>query len=191
MLQKLHQRITIWIKVLQKFADRIWYAPLIGLLAALDNLIVVIPNDGILISSSMLIPKRWFIFALSVTIGSLLGALFLAALVNMHGLPMILDYYPGAQETKAWAWTQSFFDRYGLMVVFFVAITPLAQQPAIILASLAGTPLSQLAAIIFCGRLIKFLIMAYIGSHAPKLLSRMWGVREELEEAGIQLEKIS
>lgn len=183
----LHARINALVARLQKFADRIWYAPLIGLLAALDNLVIVIPNDGILISSSMLAPRRWFLFALSVAIGSALGALVLAALVEIQGLPWILQIFPGLSETSTWAWTSEFFSKYGLLVVFGVALTPSFQQPAVILASLANTPLLELTVVIFVGRFIKFLIMAYIGSHSPHLLKKLWGVKGELKDVGVKI----
>lgn len=185
--EKLHQKISATIKFLQRYTDRFWYPPLIGFLAALDNIIIVIPNDGILISSSMLIPKRWFVLALSVAIGSTLGAIGLAALVEYQGLPWILEIYPGINETKSWIWNVQFFEKYGLLLVFAVAVTPFIQQPAIILASLADTPFLELAVVVFSGRFIKFMIMAYIGSHAPRLLSKMWGLRGELQEVGVQI----
>ncbi|HEX4925423.1 MAG TPA: VTT domain-containing protein [Bdellovibrionales bacterium] len=185
--EKLHVKIAEYVKYLQKFADRVWYGPLIGLLAALDNIVVIIPNDGILISSSMLTPRRWLLLALCVAIGSTIGAAALSLLVETHGLDLVMRVYPGINETTSWVWMEKFFDRYGLFLVFFVAITPIAQQPAVILASLAATPLVELVAVVFSGRLIKFLIMAYIGSHAPALLSKMWGVRGELEEVGVKI----
>lgn len=49
----------------------------------------------------MLTPRRWFILALSVSIGSTLGAIGLAALVEIKGLPWILDLFPGLSEAKA------------------------------------------------------------------------------------------
>ena len=52
--QRFQRIVTVQIKRLQRYTGRSWYAPLIGLLSALDNIVVVIPNDGILISSSML-----------------------------------------------------------------------------------------------------------------------------------------
>jgi membrane protein YqaA with SNARE-associated domain len=185
--EKLHEKITLLIKFLQRYTDRFWYPPLIGFLAALDNLVVVIPNDGILISSSMLIPKRWFGFALSVAIGSTVGAMVLASLVESQGLPWILEAYPGINETKSWAWSVEFFEQYGLFLVFAVAVTPFVQQPAVILATLANTPLLELAAVIFLGRFIKFLIMAYVASHAPAMLAKMWGIKGELKEVGIEV----
>lgn len=135
----------------------------------------------------MLLPKRWFILALCVAVGSTLGALALATLVEFQGLPWILDMYPGVIETKTWTLSMEFFERYGLFLVFAVAITPFMQQPAVILASLANTPLIKLAAVIFIGRFIKFLIMSYLGSHAPRLLSKMWGLKGELDDAGVKL----
>jgi len=187
MIEKLQRKIQNFVKSIQKYTDRFWYAPLIGLLAALDNLIIIIPNDGILISSSMLKPKHWFLFSLSVAIGSTIGAIALAALVEYQGLPWILDIYPGINETKTWSLSVQFFEQYGLFLVFAVAITPFMQQPAVILASLANTSLIHLAAVIFIGRFIKFLIMAYIGSHAPRLLSKLWGLKDELKDAGVNL----
>ncbi|MFZ4404004.1 MAG: YqaA family protein [Pseudobdellovibrionaceae bacterium] len=185
--EKVHEKIQKYVSFLQRYTDRIWYPPFIGFLAALDNFVIVIPNDGILISSAMLTPKRWFILALSIAVGSTLGALALAVVVEQQGLPWILDAYPGVTDTKAWTLSLEFFEKYGLFLVFAVAITPFTQQPAVILASLANTPLAQLAAVIFIGRFIKFLIMSYIGSHAPRLLSKMWGLKGELKDVGVKL----
>lgn len=185
--KKIHERITYYVGILQRFADRLWYPPLIGTLAALDNFIVVVPTDGILISSSMLTPRRWFWLGMIVSLGSAIGALVLAAFVEWHGVPWIQAMYPGVTETTAWSWTDRFFNEYGLYVVFLVAVSPLMQQPAVILASLAGTPLVELAGVIFTGRTIKYLLMAYLGSHAPKVLAKFWGLRGELEDAGVKL----
>lgn len=183
----LQSKVQRSILSLQRFANRIWYPPFIGALAALDNFIIVIPNDGILISSSMLTPKRWIFLALCVAIGSALGALSLAWAVELYGLPWISERFPGIVGTDYWGTTERFFLEYGLILVFFVAVTPLMQQPVVILAALANTPLMELGAIMFLGRLIKFLLMAYLGSHAPGYLKKMWGLKGELEEAGVKI----
>lgn len=185
--ERLHRIIKVQIKKLQKYAGRSWYVPLIGLLSALDNIVVIIPNDGILVSSSMLKPKRWHVFATSMAIGNTLGAIFLAALVEMHGLPWILNYFPGLDQTQMWSWSMQFLTQYGLLFVFIIGITPLMQQPAIILASLANTPLLPLTAVIFVSRILKFFVMAYVGSHSPKFLNKIWGIKKELEDADVKI----
>jgi membrane protein YqaA with SNARE-associated domain len=187
--EKWHSKIQNAIKILQRHTNRNWYPPFIGVLAALDNLVLIVPTDGILISSSIITPKRWFILALCLAIGSTFGAMVLAALVELHGLPWILEIYPGISETQSWMLSQKFFDQYGLILVFAVAATPLVQQPTVILASLANTPLLQLAIVIFAGRFIKFLLMSYLGSHAPNLLGKLWGLKSELKEVGIKLKE--
>jgi membrane protein YqaA with SNARE-associated domain len=135
----------------------------------------------------MLIPKRWFIFALFVGIGSTIGAMTLATLANQQGLPWILDIFPGIDQTKSWVFTLEFFQKYGLLMTFAVSISPFVQQPAVILAALAHTNFVQLAIVIFAGRFIKFLIMAYVASHAPRLLSKMWGIKGELQDVGVKV----
>lgn len=186
--EKLHAKIQTYIQKMEQYADRIWYPPLICLLAALDNLIVIIPNDGILVASSMLIPKRWAIFALSISIGSTLGAVLLSLMVEHQGLPWVLDLFPGIDKTQMWLWTEEFFDKYGLFVVFAIGASPLMQQPVIILSALANTPLIEFTSVIFAGRFLKFLFMAYLGSHSPRLLKKMWGMKDELKDAGVKIE---
>lgn len=188
MLAMLHTKTKIYIKALQRHVNRLWYPPLIGFLAFLDNFVIVVPTDGILISSSMLTPRRWLLLALSIAGGSTLGALVLAAIVEFHGLPWILNWYPGIVETSTWIWSTKFFDTYGLLLVFAVAMTPFMQQPAVILASLANTPLTKLFAVVFAGRLIKYFVMAYLGSHAPGVLKKLWGLSTELDDAGVKIE---
>lgn len=185
---KLHDKIRSYVTKLERFADRSWYPPLIGILAALDNLVIVIPNDGILVASSMLIPKRWLIFAVCVAIGSTIGAMILSSVVQLQGLPWILDYYPGINETEMWNVTEKFFDEYGLLLVFAIGASPIMQQPVIILAGLANTPLLALAAAIFAGRMLKFTVMAYLGSHSPKMLKKIWGLKDELNDAGVKID---
>jgi len=185
--KRLHIKIQRLVKTLQKHADRPWYAPLIAGLSAIDNFIVIIPNDGILISSAMLVPRRWVLFAVAITIGSTIGGLSLAALVEYQGLPWVEATFPALVSSVTWQWTDHFFDEYGLVVVFIVGLAPVAQQPAVVLAALAGTPLAELTAAIGLGRLFKFMAMAYLGSHAPRVLGRFWGMKDELEEVGVKL----
>ncbi|MBC7466960.1 MAG: hypothetical protein H7256_13310 [Bdellovibrio sp.] len=109
----------------------------------------------------------------------------MAAFVETQGLEWILEMYHGVNETKSWVWTKNFFDKYGLILIFVIAITPLMQQPIIIMASLAEKPLFLLAVIMFSGRIIKFLLMAYIGSHALRLLNKLWGLKGELKDTDV------
>lgn len=184
-MSKIKKFITHTIKTLQNYINRAWYLPMISLLAFLDNFLVVVPTDGILISSSMLRPQKWFLFGLFVAIGSSIGAFGLAWLIEGNGIAIVEKLFPDIQSSSAWIRTQHFFNEYGLWLLFAVAVTPFTQQPAIILAVLAGVPIIQIFLIELLGRWIKFTLMAYLGSHAPNLIKKFWGVSSELKEVGI------
>lgn len=182
------KRLRRYLEFLQKHANAWWYAPVIGLLAALDSFIVVVPTDGLLVSASMLAPRRWFYTALVVTLGSTLGAWLLAALLEIHGLPFLLQLSPGLDQTSAWIWSDQFIDRWGGWALFLVALSPLMQQPAVALAALAGMPLLEIFGLVFVGRVIKYLFLSWVATHAPGLLGKLWGLQDELKEAGVEPE---
>ena len=79
------------------------------------------------------------------------------------------------------------FSHYGLIVLFLVAATPVFQHPAVILAALAGTALAEITAVVLLGRLLKFYLMGYLASHAPRLLAKVWGIQGELRDVGVDL----
>jgi membrane protein YqaA with SNARE-associated domain len=176
------QRILIYVQHLQSFIDRIWYPILLGFLSAIDLFVVFIPTDGLLISSTLLRPKLWIRFAVSTALGSTMGAFVLILITNHLGVPFLMQTFPGLTENTFWQWSLTFFKEHGLLVIFIIAATPVAQQPAVFFASIAGTPVKYFIGIYFVGRILKYLLMAYISSHAPKLISKMWGVQDEIHE---------
>lgn len=186
LLKHLQNKISDSIKWSQKFTNKPWYPLLIGFFAFIDNIIVIVPTDGLLVSSILLRAKRWLWFSLAVTVGSSLGALLLAYLIEIHGMPWMLNYFPNLNTGWAWMTTEKFFLEYGLIVVFVVAAAPIFQHPAIVLAAVSNIALIHIFLAVFAGRLVKYLIMGYISSHAPKMLGRLWGLGEELEEVGIK-----
>jgi membrane protein YqaA with SNARE-associated domain len=182
------KKLTDLVRKLQTYIDRWWYSPVIAALALADNFLLIIPTDGILISSSMLRRNGWVRYAFAIAMGSTLGALMLAHLVELKGLPWILELFPGLADTKTWSYTTEFFEKYGVIVVGAISFTPFMQQPAVVLAGLANIPITKLLPVIFFSRLAKYLIMSYIGSHAPRLIAKMWGLKGELEDAGVKVE---
>lgn len=174
-------------KKLFRYSNRIWFSPLLFLLALLDAFILVIPTDGILISSSMIAKRKWPIFGISVAIGSAIGAFLIVWGVEVYGMEIILKFFPKITETLVWIKTEEFFKQYGLFVLFFVGITPFSQQPALILAALSKGAFLPIFIIILVSRVIKFLIMSYIASHTPKLLNKLWGISKDMKDAGIQI----
>lgn len=184
----MQKKLKRWFTVLQKYADRWWYAPVIGLLAAADLFLVVVPTDGLLISAVMLSPRRWIYTAFMVSLGSALGCLLLAYLLQQHGMPLLQHIVPGIEHHSAWTWTNNLMNQWGSWAIFLIALSPLMQHPAIALAALAGMPVTKIFALAFGGRILKYLLLAYLATHAPGMLGKLWGLQHELEEVGLDKE---
>lgn len=167
---------------LREYSNSIWYPYLIGLLVALDNFLLIVPTDAMTVSAVMLEPKKWIRYALIVAISSSIGAICLAFIVDIYGQTFIETVFPGLEQTRMWILTDKFMADYGLLVVFVIAVTPLTQPPAVILAALSHMPLGYIFLAILVGRSIKYLLIAWISSHAPRLLGKMWGMRGELKD---------
>ena len=185
---KYHRLLKKNARRLRRYANRFWFPPLLLVLALLDVLVIIIPTEGILISSSMLIKRRWMPFALSVAIGSTIGALLLVNLVDHYGLHKVLELYPEIDQAKIWKWTLNIFNQFGLLIVFLVGMTPLSQQPILAIAALSDISFFPLALAILISRIIKFCTYAYVATHAPRLLKKMWGVQNELQDVEIKVQ---
>jgi membrane protein YqaA with SNARE-associated domain len=180
------KRLQSLIAFLQAHARSWWYTPLIALLAAADAFVVVIPTDGLLVSACLLNPRRWIYSVLLITLGSTIGAWALAALLEIHGLPLLLEIAPGIEQTRAWIWSDRMMDEWGAIALFLVALSPLAQHPAVALAALANMPLGEIFLLVFAGRLVKYGAWGWISTHTPKMLKNIWGLQGDLEEAGVE-----
>lgn len=170
-----------------KYSNRTWYLFILFFLAFLDSILIIIPADGILISSSMITKKRWLQFGLSIALGSTLGGLLLIVFIEGQGIELLLKYYPELFKTFAWIKTEAFFKEYGLLVLFFVGIAPISQQPALILAALSKGAILPIFFIMLISRLLKFLFISYIASHTPKHLSKLWGLANEMKKTDVHI----
>lgn len=176
------KRLQNFFKRAQAYVDRWWYPPLLGFLAGVDLFLIIIPTDGLMVSSVIMKPKRWISMALWTAVGSSLGALALAAVLEVHGLPFLLWLKPGLDQSSIWIWTDQMMHQWGGWALFAVAISPLMQHPAVALAALAKMPLLEIFSMVFAGRILKYLLLAWISSHAPHVLEKLWGIQSELKE---------
>lgn len=179
------KRLKSWIDVLQSHVNNWWYAPALALVAFIDLFILIIPTDALLISGSMLAPKRWMYFATVVALGSSIGAWLLAAILQVHGMPFLLHVAPNVMQSHAWIWSIHLMEEWGVWAVFFISISPIIQHPIVALAALSGMSLYKILGLVFAGRWIKYMFLAWLGTHAPRLLNRLWVVKKELKEIGI------
>jgi len=170
------------IGTLQTYIARPWYPPLLGVLAALDHFVFVIPTDGLLVTSVIAAPKRWLSTFLWITLGSVVGGVVLAAFLQHYGTPFLEWLSPGILETHYWKLTISWVDHYGLWALFAITALPIFQHPVIAITALAGIPLGKIALFMLGGRIVKYAVFTWLSIHAPKVLFRMRPVHKEIDE---------
>jgi membrane protein YqaA with SNARE-associated domain len=175
---------------LYRLVSRPWYPFLLGLLAAADIFLVFLPTDGMLVASIMLERRKWLVQSVFLAIGSTIGALGLAWLTRAQGLPWILRMFPGLENTETWHTAIEYFNDYGSWLVMANAATIFAQQPTIILAGISAMNFGVFTMAFLAGRTLKYFGIGFLGSYAPSVLTRLFGLRGELEDADIpQLRK--
>ncbi len=160
-----------WQKILQ-FADRWWYGPLLGFLAAIDYFVLFIPMDALVFAASALRPKRWLSIGFCTGIGSTLGALTLAIFLKKYGITFLMHLFPWITHSHAWYFSMNFMAKYGNWAVWLIAVGPFLQHPMIALAMAGKVPLPRLFFLVLAGRIPKYLIYAYVSGSMPGLLQR-------------------
>lgn len=185
-VKKVAQRIF----QLQKYSRKWWYPSFGAFMAALDQYVVIIPVDGLLASSVLLNPKKWFVLALFFTFGSSFGVLGYVWILHTLGIDNLMSFFPSLFQTQTWEMAEKFFASHGAWVVFFSGISPLPQQPAVIVTALAEVPFWTIAGMLLTGRFLKFVLIAYLSSFAPEKLFKLWGIQQELKEMHIQAENL-
>ncbi len=181
MTNKFSRKLLGSLRALQKHMDRPWYLPVVALLALADIFIMIIPTDALLITAVLFKPKRWWVAATLVALGSSLGALILAGFVGWD-LDALTRLFPSLFESPSWKGTDAFLERYGAWALALLAAGPLPYQPAVILCALSGMSLPETFLATFLGRGGKYYVLAYLASHAPKYLEKFGGVRREMTE---------
>lgn len=182
------KRMIKAIQHLQVYGQRWWYPPLLGLLAAIDHYVLFIPVDGLLASSALLNPRRWVVLTIYFTIGSTIGVLGFVWILHIIGIEKLMALFPVVFDSPAWQMAQDFFHTYGSWVVLLSGASPFPQQPAVITTALAEVPFWTIAGMLVVGRLLKFTLIAYLSSFAPKKLSQIWGIQGELKEMEVPVE---
>jgi membrane protein YqaA with SNARE-associated domain len=147
---------------LQTKAGTAWMVPAFALLAAIDLFVAFIPSDALVITAALVKPRQWLYAALTISLGSALGAGLLAALV-----------YQFSPDTSSLSWFAEWVKNYGPLALCLFSAGPLPQQPAVALCALAGMPLPHVMAAVFIGRALKYGLFAWSATHAPKLLAHL------------------
>jgi membrane protein YqaA with SNARE-associated domain len=164
-------RLSRWLSQLEKFADRSWYLPLMAGLTALDFFILILPLDGMVMTSAFLRRPRWFATALGFALGAWVGGMALALAIDHWGEPLVRSLMGDVLGSPYWLKTAAWVGQHGIWALLGLTLTPLPLHPPIAICTLAGVPLVEMAGILFVGRLTKYSVLCWVSCRAPKFLT--------------------
>lgn len=176
------RRLVRWFARIEQYSDRWWYHLAIALFAALDLFIVVVPTEGILVTTVLMRPRRWILTFLWISFGCGMGALGMASLMRHFGEPMLQVFFSSTMQTETWSEILGLIERYGTEGLLLIALGPFPQAPAVAFCGLTHMPLANIFFCIFIGRSVKYGLLAWITLHSPKLIRRLRGVYREVDE---------
>ncbi len=165
-MTRIWERFLHACKRLPSYTEKVWFAPLVALLAFLDFFIFIVPLDPIVVGAFLAAPKRRFRVAWMTALGSTLGAVGFALLIRHQGMDFLNSFAPGILEND-WARTLGhWIQDYGFWALAGSAAVPIYQHPAVALAALSPLPMIWIFWGMLLGRAIKFSAYALLTQHA-------------------------
>lgn len=170
------------LKYVMKKIDNIFFPILLGFLAAIDHFVIIIPSDGILVTSVFIRKKKWLRNAIGISLGSTLGAMLLVLLIHDIGLNVLIQKFPSITSSQFWPISHDLLEKYGLWGLFIMMVSPLMQQPMLCLIGLSDHPFSEIAVVVLIGKAIKYFAMSWVASKFPEFIRKSKLLGQEVQE---------
>ncbi len=148
------------------------------LLAILDSagLPVIGGVDALLIAVAINAPAQAYLAAVCALGGSLIGTSILFAIARKGGKVLLARHISGRRGARLHSW----FERYGLVMVFVPALSPipLPMKVPVFCAGALNVRWSYFLGVVGCARLIRYFSLAFLGvrygSSTVLLLTTHW-----------------
>ena len=143
--------------------------------AALESIIIPIPADPLLVATVLAKPKRWRQLALACTMASVIGGVGGWA-IGAFFSPYLYDWLSMLPERvyapSAFAAVEVGFAKFGILLVFLGAFSPLPYKVIAISAGISGFGLLPFLLTSIIGRGLRFAIVAGIAKNNgnPKMV---------------------
>jgi membrane protein YqaA with SNARE-associated domain len=145
---------------LAPYADRPWFPPLAGFLAFAATLSFTVPVVPVLCTLVAINRRRWLWLALWAVLGSAAAGALFTHLLGHFGTAFLAEKLPQLVVSKHWHLLVKWVSSYGFISLAAIAVSPIAQTPALILAALLGMPWFEVFASLALGKGVKYTLMA-------------------------------
>ena len=147
-----------------------WFPLLVGLCAFLVTITLTLPVELLVVMSVLISPTRWGAIGLSAALGGSVGSLGLYLAFHHLGWNLLIEWYPDIAKSKLWADSTRWLSEYGALALFVLMTVPLPvlKTPALAFVAIYRMPIYEVALAIILGKLLKYLLYAYVVSRFPK-----------------------
>lgn len=168
------KKFFAYLKSFPEYASKPWYPYVLALIAFADYFLFVIPLDAMVVASVMVARKRWFSISFWACLGSTIGAVLFAVLIQHYGMDFLQHWAPHLLEDKLAVTITHWLQEYGFWALLGIAMLPLHQHPTVAIAALANIPALTIFITMFLGRFIKYCIYNWLSLHAKNGLSKIF-----------------
>jgi hypothetical protein len=150
------------------------------------------PVTAIVVPATLLAATRWRSVSLFSALGSALGAITLMLVFHHLGWAQLYERFPELALNESWSRVLRWASAYGAITLFFIAVSPLPQTPALIFFGAVRHDYAGVFVAMLSGKLIKYALFAWTTSRLPRgsatlrigSRSDWWGLRTLLRKRG-------
>ncbi len=182
--------VRLWAR-LRRYAHRPWYTPAVATSATLDYFFLASPAQSLFIATVLLNPARRLATAAWFSVAAALGALLLAAGVQLLGGPVEAWLAQSSSATASWQRLQGWIDAWGVLALLGLSVIPVPLRTAVILTALAGVSFLAVGVAVLLGRGLTFAVLAQVIHQTPRVLQRLPWVRRWLDAQKAHAQDVS
>ena len=165
-------RFANFLTRLQRYASRPWYIPVVATSATLDYFVLASPAQSLFITTVLLNPARRVYAAVCFSLGAALGALLLAAGIQLLDAPMAALLADQTAPSTFWLRMEAWIAAWGLWALLGLSLIPIPLRTMVVLAALAGLSFPAIGLMVGVGRLLALIVIGQLVYQAPGFLMR-------------------
>lgn len=139
-------------------------------LALTGTITAAYPVTAVVVPATLLAPRNWRRITLFTALGSALGATVLVLVIHHMGWANLYEHYPQLATHPDWRQVMSWVQRYGIIALFLIALSPLPQTPALIFFGITRQDYIGIFIAMLAGKILKYGLFAWATNRFPEKL---------------------
>jgi len=156
-----------WLQtLLQKRADHPTFVLLVALVGLVCTVTFSFPFSLVLMTATLLAPRRWLALSLCSGVAAGIGAVILVEVFHHLGWAQIALRWPELAQSPEMGQMQQWVSDWGILALGAVAASPLPQTPALVLCALAEQPPLAVFLAVTLAKMTKYGCIAWLTRQA-------------------------